>query len=118
MRWRFAASATRRPSRCSATAQPRQRLWRWRRPPPPQRLSLPDSNSGPHTNKRKRGARGNPREVVVQGVATALMTTGGLLLSLACAVLLEELLIGGLFRLFFAPRREPSSLPDKRSSWD
>jgi len=40
----------------------------------------------------------------VQGTATALLTLGGLLLSLACAVLLEELLVGGLFRLFFAPR--------------
>jgi len=42
----------------------------------------------------------------MQSTATALMTAGGLVLSLACAVLLEELLIGGLFRLFFAPRPE------------
>jgi hypothetical protein len=40
----------------------------------------------------------------VEGTATALITLGGLLLSLSCAVLLEELLLGGLFRLFFAPR--------------
>jgi hypothetical protein len=40
----------------------------------------------------------------VQGAATALMSAGGLVLSFACAVLLEELFIGGLFRLFFAPR--------------
>ena len=40
----------------------------------------------------------------MQGVATVLMSAGGLILSLACALLLEELLIGGLFRLFFAPR--------------
>ena len=40
----------------------------------------------------------------MQTTATALVTLGGLLLSLACAVLLEELLVGGLFRLFFAPR--------------
>jgi len=40
----------------------------------------------------------------VQGVATALTAVGGVILSLSCAVLLEELLLGGLFRLFFAPR--------------
>jgi len=40
----------------------------------------------------------------VQGATTALMSAGGLLLSFACAVLLEELVIGGLFRLFFGPR--------------
>ena len=42
----------------------------------------------------------------MQATATALITLGGLLLSLSCAVLLEELLLGGLFRLFFAPRRD------------
>jgi hypothetical protein len=40
----------------------------------------------------------------MQSTATALMTAGGLVLSLACAVLLEEVFVGGLFRLFFAPR--------------
>jgi hypothetical protein len=49
----------------------------------------------------------------VQGVATALVTVGGLVLSLACAVLIEELFLGGLFRLFFASRPAPDS---KRSS--
>lgn len=43
----------------------------------------------------------------MQGTATALVTVGGLILSLSCAVLLEELFLGGLFRLFFAPRPEP-----------
>ena len=47
------------------------------------------------------------------GTATALATIGGLLLSLSCAVLLEELFLGGLFRLFFAPR--PGN-GDKRGS--
>jgi hypothetical protein len=42
----------------------------------------------------------------VEGTATALVTIGGLVLSLSCAVLLEELFLGGLFRLFFAPRSE------------
>jgi hypothetical protein len=40
----------------------------------------------------------------VQAIATTLVTLGGLLLSLACAVLLEELFLGGIFRLFFASR--------------
>ncbi|MGA2369309.1 MAG: hypothetical protein ACLPPV_04355 [Candidatus Korobacteraceae bacterium] len=40
----------------------------------------------------------------MQGIATALVTLGGLVLSISCAVLLEELFLGGLFRLFFAPR--------------
>jgi len=37
--------------------------------------------------------------------AMTLMTlSAGMLLSLACALLLEELILGRLFRLFFAPR--------------
>ena len=37
--------------------------------------------------------------------ALSLMTiSAGLLLSIACATLIEELFIGGLFRIFFAPR--------------
>jgi hypothetical protein len=31
-------------------------------------------------------------------------TSAGLLLSIACALLLEELILGGLFRLFFSRR--------------
>lgn len=39
--------------------------------------------------------------------ALTLMTiSAGLLLSIACATLIEELFIGGLFRIFFAPRSE------------
>jgi hypothetical protein len=45
----------------------------------------------------------------VQGTTTALVTIGGLVLSLSCAVLIEELFLGGLFRLFFAPRPGKSS---------
>jgi len=38
--------------------------------------------------------------------ATTFMTvSAGLLLSIACAVLFEELIFGGLFRLFFARRQ-------------
>jgi len=40
----------------------------------------------------------------VQASAAALVTVGSVVLSFACAVLIEELLLGGLFRLFFAPR--------------
>jgi hypothetical protein len=37
--------------------------------------------------------------------ALTLMTiSAGLLLSIACATLIEELFFGGLFRIFFAPR--------------
>ncbi len=49
----------------------------------------------------------------MQSVATALVTIGGLVLSLACVVLIEELFLGGLFRLFFASRPGAGS---KRSS--
>ena len=36
---------------------------------------------------------------------TFMTISAGLLLSIACATLIEELFIGGLFRIFFAPRR-------------
>jgi hypothetical protein len=42
-----------------------------------------------------------------------MVTLGGLFLSLACAVFLEEMLVGGLFRLFFVSRPEAQ---DKRGS--
>ena len=45
----------------------------------------------------------------MQSIATALITLGGMLLSLACAVLVEELFLGGLFRLFFASRAGQSA---------
>ena len=35
---------------------------------------------------------------------TAAVVTAGLFFSLACALLMEELIFGGLFRFFFAPR--------------
>ncbi len=40
----------------------------------------------------------------MEAIASVLAVAGGLLLSLSCAVLLEELFIGGLCRLFLAPR--------------
>jgi len=50
----------------------------------------------------------------MQGTATTLVTLGGLFLSLACAVFVEELLLGGLFRLFFAPRPETGARTHSR----
>ena len=35
---------------------------------------------------------------------TLMTISAGLLLSIACATLIEELFFGGLFRIFFAPR--------------
>lgn len=40
----------------------------------------------------------------MEATGTAVVTLGGLLLSLACTVLIEELCIGALFRLFFTGR--------------
>jgi hypothetical protein len=37
-------------------------------------------------------------------VLTLMTISAGLLLSIACATLIEELFVGGLFRIFFAPR--------------
>jgi hypothetical protein len=38
-----------------------------------------------------------------------------MLLSLACAVLVEELFLGGLFRLFFAPRTGQSGHANRKA---
>lgn len=40
----------------------------------------------------------------MEAIASGLTVIGGLLLSLSCGVLLEELVFGGLCRLFLAPR--------------
>jgi len=52
----------------------------------------------------------------VQATATALVTLGGLLLSLSFAVLLEELFLGGLFRLFFARRAKPVGAKERQTT--
>ncbi len=39
---------------------------------------------------------------------TALTLTAVLLFSLSCALLLEEMIFGGLFRLFFTPQVQPA----------
>ena len=43
---------------------------------------------------------------------------GGLLLSLACGLMLEELIFGGLVRLFFASQRVTGSDSKKRAKQD
>jgi hypothetical protein len=48
------------------------------------------------------------------GAVTALTIVAGLMFSVACAILLEEMIFGGLFRLFFAPR--PVDPGNQRSS--
>ncbi len=40
----------------------------------------------------------------MEAIASGLAVIGGLLLSFSCGVLLEELVFGGLCRLFLAPR--------------
>ena len=42
----------------------------------------------------------------MEGAMTAAVVTAALFFSLSCALLVEELVVGGLFRLFFAPQRK------------
>lgn len=42
----------------------------------------------------------------MENAKTVITLAAALFFSLACAVLIEELVFGGLFRLFFAPRPE------------
>jgi hypothetical protein len=42
----------------------------------------------------------------MQSAETFGVVVAGLFFSLVCALLLEELVFGGLFRFFFAPRAE------------
>jgi len=42
----------------------------------------------------------------MESATTVGVVLAGLFFSLACALLLEELVFGGLLRLFFAPRLE------------
>lgn len=43
----------------------------------------------------------------MQNAITILTVVGGLVFSLSCALLAEELIFGGLFKLFFHPRPAP-----------
>ncbi|HWR17451.1 MAG TPA: hypothetical protein VN577_21650 [Terriglobales bacterium] len=40
----------------------------------------------------------------MESVTTAGVVVAGLFFSLMCALLMEELIFGGMFRFFFAPR--------------
>jgi hypothetical protein len=44
----------------------------------------------------------------MQSATTVVMTVAALFFSLSCALLLEELVFGALFRLFFAPQPKRS----------
>ena len=43
----------------------------------------------------------------MQSAMTILTVVGGLAFSLSCALLVEELIFGGLFKLFFRTRQVP-----------
>jgi hypothetical protein len=40
----------------------------------------------------------------MDSILTVMTTAAGLLFSLSCAVLLEELLVGGFFKMFFTAK--------------
>jgi hypothetical protein len=42
----------------------------------------------------------------MESATTVTMALAGLFFSLMCGLLMEELICGGLFRLFFAPRTQ------------
>jgi hypothetical protein len=42
----------------------------------------------------------------MEGAVTVLMVVGGLVFSVSCALLVEELVFGGLFRIFFQRKKE------------
>lgn len=45
--------------------------------------------------------------------AESLSVVGALVLSVSCGLLLEELIFGGLVRLFFAPKAAPRNVPER-----
>jgi len=48
--------------------------------------------------------------------AEALSVVGAMLLSVSCGLLLEELLFGGLVRLFFARQRVPARVTEREET--
>jgi len=54
------------------------------------------------------------KEICMECALTLMTISAGLLLSIACATLIEELFIGGLFRIFFAPR--PARPPQQKQA--
>ena len=55
---------------------------------------------------------GLEKEICMECALTLMTISAGLLLSIACATLIEELFIGGHFRIFFASR--PARVPRKQ----
>lgn len=47
--------------------------------------------------------------------AEALSVMGAMLLSVSCGLLVEELLFGGLVRLFFAQQRVPGKVAERKT---
>jgi hypothetical protein len=45
--------------------------------------------------------------------AETLSVVGALVLSVSCGLLLEELIFGGLVRLFFAPKPAPGNVSER-----
>jgi hypothetical protein len=43
-------------------------------------------------------------EMVMENATTAAVVVAGFFFSVMCALLMEELIFGGMFRFFFAPR--------------
>jgi len=54
----------------------------------------------------ERPGTGSGEENDMESATTVGVVIAGLFFSLMCALLLEELIFGGLFRFFFAPRAE------------
>ncbi len=50
----------------------------------------------------------------MQSAMTILTIVGGLLFSVSCALLVEELIFGGLFKLFFQTKPVPVPLKAER----
>jgi hypothetical protein len=50
--------------------------------------------------------------------AETLSVVGALILSVSCGLLIEEMVFGGLVRLFFAPKPMPSAQPERKEQND
>jgi hypothetical protein len=48
--------------------------------------------------------------------AETISVVGALLLSVSCGLLLEELIFGGLVRLFFAPRSATTGISERKET--
>ena len=66
--------------------------------------------------KQPVGGTREERGIAMQLFAEALSVVGAMLLSLSCGLLLEELLFGGLVRLFFARRPRTTGVTEQRET--